>query len=148
VVLVARLMTLEVRMTMQFLHPDGLLQQTDYSPVAVSTGSRLVLLAGQAGVTPDFKPAAPDLTGQVEAALHNIVIGVQAAGGNTGDIARLTFYIVDWVPSKWDEVLAGIARAQKADGLPAPMPPITIIGVQALFTPAFVVEIEATAVLE
>lgn len=135
-------------MTVRLMHPDGLLQQTDYSPVAVGTGSRLVLLAGQAGVTPDFTPAAPDLAGQVYAALRNIVIGVRGAGGDAGDLARLTFYIVGWVPTMWDEVLAGIVRAQEVEGLPAPTPPITVIGVQALFAPEFVVEIEATAVLD
>ncbi|MFD7074652.1 RidA family protein [Nocardioides sp. NPDC057577] len=135
-------------MTVELLHPDGLLQQTDYAPVAVGTGSRLMLLAGQAGVTPDFKPAAPDLAGQVHAALQNIIIGVKGAGGGVENLARLTFYIVDWVPEMWDEVLAGIARAQELEGLPAPTPPITIIGVQALFTPEFFVEIEATAILD
>lgn len=134
-------------MTVEFMHPDGMLQQTDYSPVAVGTGSRLILLAGQAGVTPDFRTAAPDLAGQVHAALRNIIIGVEGAGGGVGDLARLTFYIVDWVPEKWTEVQAGIARAQEAEGLRSPAPPITLIGVQALFTPEFVVEIEATAVL-
>lgn len=135
-------------MTVVLVHPDGMLQQTDYSPVAVATGSRLVLLAGQAGVTPDFKPAAPDLAGQVHAALRNVVIGVRGAGGDVGDLARLTFYVVDWVPEMWDEVRVGIARAQQAEGLPVPAPPLTVIGVQALFTPEFVVEIEATAVLD
>jgi enamine deaminase RidA (YjgF/YER057c/UK114 family) len=135
-------------MTVELIHPGGLLQQTDYSPVAVATGSRLILLAGQAGVTPDFKPAAPDLAGQVEAALRNIIIGVRGVGGDVGDLARLTFYIVDWVPEMWDEVRGGIAQAQEVEGLPAPAPPVTIIGVQALFTPEFVVEIEATAVLD
>lgn len=135
-------------MTVELMHPEGMLQQNDYAPVAVATGSRLILLAGQAGVTPDFLPAAPDLAGQTYAALHNIVLGVRGAGGDVGDIARLTFYIVDWAPEKWDEVLAGITRAQEVDGLPAPTPPVTIIGVQALFTPDFVVEIEAIAALD
>ncbi|WP_158647738.1 hypothetical protein [Actinoplanes sp. ATCC 53533] len=49
-------------MSMEFLHPDELLRPTDYWPAAVATGSRLILLAGQAGVTPDFRPAAPDLS--------------------------------------------------------------------------------------
>ena len=48
----------------------------------------------------------------------------------------------------WDEVRAGIARAQEVDGLPAPTPPLTVIGVHALFTPEFVVEIDATAVFD
>ena len=80
--------------------------------------------------------------------MRNIIIGVRGAGGDVGDLARLTFYIVDWVPEMWDEVRAGIARTQELEGLPAPTPPVTIIGVQALFTPEFVVEIEATAVLD
>ena len=135
-------------MTVELRHPEGLLQQTDYAPVAVATGSRLVLLAGQAGVTPDFTPAASDLAGQVHAALRNIIIGVRGAGGDVGDLARLTFYVVSWVPEMWTDLLAGITRAQQIDGLPAPTPPVTVIGVQALFTPEFVVEIEATAVLD
>ena len=135
-------------MTVRLLHPDGLLQQADYSPVAVGIGSRLILLAGQAGVTADFQPSAPDLAGQVHAALRNILIGVRGVGGDAGDLARLTFYIVDWVPQMYDEVLAGVARAQETDGLPAPMPPLSIIGVQALFSPEFVVEIAATAVID
>jgi enamine deaminase RidA (YjgF/YER057c/UK114 family) len=135
-------------MTVELTHPNGLLEQTDYAPVAAGTGSRLILLAGQAGVTPDFRPAAPDLAGQVHAALRNIIIGVRGAGGDATDLARLTFYVVDWTPEKWNEVLAGITRAQESEGLPAPMPPISVIGVQALFTPDFVVEIEATAVLD
>ncbi|WP_444948028.1 hypothetical protein [Micromonospora ureilytica] len=65
-------------MSVELLRPDGMLQQADYAPVAVATGSRLILLAGQAGVTPDFKPAAPDLVGQVHAALRNVIIGVHA----------------------------------------------------------------------
>ncbi|MFF5078216.1 RidA family protein [Actinoplanes sp. NPDC000266] len=134
-------------MSVEFLHPEGLLKQTDYSPVAVGTGSRIVLLAGQAGVTPDFLPAAPDLGGQVEAALRNIIAGVRGAGGDVGDLARLTFYVVDWTAEKWDDVLAAITRVQEQDGLPVPAPPLSIIGVQALFTPDFVVEIEATAIL-
>lgn len=46
-------------MTVRLVHPERMLQQSDYAPVAVATGSRLVLLAGRAGVTPDFRPAAP-----------------------------------------------------------------------------------------
>ena len=45
------------------------------------------------------------------------------------------------------ELLEGIARAQASDGFSSPMPPMTLIGVQALWTPELLVEIEATAVL-
>lgn len=134
-------------MTVHLSHHEGLLEQTDYAPVAVATGSRLVLLAGQAGVTSAGHPTSTDLAGQVRSALHNVVTGVVGAGGGVGDIARLTIYVVGWTPEMAAELFDGLSRAQEADGYSAPLPPITVIGVQALWTPELLVEIEATAVL-
>lgn len=134
-------------MTVHLSHPDGLLQQEDYRPVATATGSRLVLLAGQAGVTAAGEPTSTDLAGQTHTALHNVVTGVGGAGGEVSDIARLTIYVVGWTQEKAAELMEGISRAQQSDGLSSPMPPITVIGVQALWTPELLVEIEATAVL-
>ena len=65
-------------MTVHLSHPDGLLQQTDYAPVAVATGSRLLSLAGQVAVIPAGEPTSTDLTGQVHSALHNIATGSKA----------------------------------------------------------------------
>jgi enamine deaminase RidA (YjgF/YER057c/UK114 family) len=135
-------------MSVELMHPDGMLRQNDYAPVAVGTGSRIVLLAGQAGVAPDFTPAATDLAGQMYEALRNVIIGVRGAGGDVTDLARLTIYVVDLVPEMWEDMLVGIERSQRIDGLPSPTPPLTVIGVQALFTPDFFVEIEATAILD
>jgi enamine deaminase RidA (YjgF/YER057c/UK114 family) len=134
-------------MTVHLSRPDGLLQQTDYAPVALATGSRLLLLAGQAAVTPAGEPTSTDLTGQVHSALHNVATGVRGAGGDVSDIARLTFYVVDWTPEMANELLEGTSRAQESDGFSSPLPPVTVIGVQALWTPDLLVEIEATAVL-
>lgn len=135
-------------MTVQLSHPDGLLEQADYAPVALATGTRLLLLAGQVAATPEGNPTATDLAGQVHSALENIATGVSGAGGKVGDIARLTFFIVGWTQTMADELFEGISRAQKSHGFSAPMPPITVIGVQALWTPDFLVEIEATTVLD
>lgn len=59
----------------------------------------------------------------------------------------MTFFVVSWTPDMAHELLDGISRAQRSDGFRRPLPPITVIGVQALWTPDFLVEIEATAVL-
>ena len=134
-------------MTVQLSHPDGLLQQDMYSPVALATGSRLLLLAGQVAVTPAGEPTAVDLAGQVHSALHNVAVGVRGAGGDVSDVARLTFYVVGWTPDHVDGLMEGIARAQRSDGFSAPLPPSTVIGVQGLWTPDLLVEVEATAVL-
>ena len=45
------------------------------------------------------------------------------------------------------DLWAGTARAQQSEGFTSPLPPITVIGVQALWVPALLVEIEATAVM-
>ena len=135
-------------MTVHLSHPDGLLQQTGYAPVALATGSRLLLLAGQAAVTPAGEPTSADLTGQVHSALQNVATGVRGAGGDVRDVARLTFYVVGWTSGMASELLAGTSRAQESDGFTSPLPPLTVIGVQALWTPELLVEIEATAVLD
>ncbi|WAP52201.1 RidA family protein [Arthrobacter sp. ATA002] len=132
---------------MKLSHPEGLLDQQDYAPVALTTGSRLVLLAGQASVRASGEVTAPDLAGQVHTSLGNIVTGVEGAGGTVDDIARLTIYVVGWTQEMAGDLFDGLARAQASDGYASPLPPITVIGVQALWTPELLVEIEATAVL-
>ena len=98
-------------------------------------------------MTPAGEPTSADLTDQVHSAMHNVATGVRGAGGDVRDVARLTFYVVGWTPEMASELLAGTSRAQESDGFSSPLPPITVIGVQALWTPDLLVEIEATAVL-
>lgn len=135
-------------MTVHFSHPEGLLQQEDYAPVALATGTRMLLLAGQTAVTAAGEVTATDLAGQVHLALRNVIAGVTGAGGGVEDIARLTIYVVGLTPELTAPLMEGTARAQHADGLRSPLPPITVIGVQALWMPELLVEIEAIAVLD
>lgn len=134
-------------MTVHFSHPAGLLEQEEYSPVASATGARLLLLAGQASVTPSGEVTSADLAGQVHTALQNVAVGVTGAGGSVADIARLTIYVVGWTQEMAEPLFDGLARAQASDGFTTPLPPLTVIGVQALWTPELLVEIEATAVV-
>ena len=79
--------------------------------------------------------------------LHDIATGVRG-GGDVSDIARLTSYVVDWAPEMAEDLLDGISRVQGSDGFSSPLPLIPGIGVQALWTPDFLVEMEAPAVLD
>ena len=134
-------------MTVHLSHPDGLLQQDSYAPVALATGTTLLLLAGQASVTASGEVTSTDIAGQIHSALQNVATGVKGAGGDISDIARLTIYVVGWTQEMASGLLEGAARAQASDGFSSPLPPITVIGVQALWTPDLLVEIEAMAVL-
>lgn len=138
-------------MTIHLSRPDGLLEQDGYAPAALTTltaGSRLLLLAGQLAVTPAGDTTTTDLAGQIHAALHNVATGVRGAGGEVADIARLTCYVVGWAPDMEEPFWEGVSRAQESDGFGSPMPPLTVVGVQALWRPDLLVEIEATAVLD
>lgn len=134
-------------MTVRLSHPDGLLEQSDYAPVATATGSQIVLLAGQLAVNAQGQPTSADLAGQVHDALGNVATGVEGTGGNVRDIARLTCYVVGWTTDMATSLFEGLARAQESFGYSSPLPPITVIGVQALWVPELLIEIEATAVL-
>ncbi|GAA2571755.1 RidA family protein [Pseudonocardia hydrocarbonoxydans] len=134
-------------MTTRLISPPGMLQQTPYHHVAVSTGTTHVHVAGQVGQRGDEPVAADDLAAQVAQALRNTAIGLAGAGASFSDVVRLTFYVTRWTPDKIETFMAGVQAVAEDIGLPAPMPPASLIGVEVLFDPDVLVEVEATAVL-
>lgn len=77
-------------MPIECFDPQGLPTPEVHRQVAVATGSRTVFLAGQVARDAEGNPvAAGDFAGQVEQALRNVVIGVEAAGGSFADVAKL-----------------------------------------------------------
>jgi enamine deaminase RidA (YjgF/YER057c/UK114 family) len=80
------------------------------------------------------------------AASNRPFTGLAAAGAGFADIARLTFYVVDWKPDQMDQLLDGMARVTDRVGEQL-RPPMTLIGVAALAEPDIMIEIEAVAVL-
>ncbi|MEU4658628.1 RidA family protein [Streptomyces sp. NPDC023723] len=126
--------------------PDGMLRPTPYDHVAVGTGTRHVHVSGQIARTADGTPVAPgDLAGQVAQALRNTATGLAGAGATFADVLRLTFYVTAWAPERMTAFLAGVEQVAGEIGLPRPMPPASLIGVDHLFEPDVLVEVEATA---
>ena len=70
------------------------------------------------------------------------------AGVTFSDVLRLTFYVTHWTPERITEFMAGVERVSAEIGLPQPMPPASLIGVDYLFEPDVLVEVEATAILD
>ncbi|MEJ2888164.1 RidA family protein [Actinomycetospora aeridis] len=135
-------------MPVQRFTPEGLMQPTPYHHVAVATGTRQVHVSGQIARKADATPVAPgDLAGQVAEVLRNTATGLAGAGATYDDVVRLTFYVTGWTPEKITDFMAGVERVAAEVGLPTPMPPASLIGVEYLFEPDVLVELEATAVL-
>ncbi|PZR53123.1 RidA family protein [Xylanimonas oleitrophica] len=136
-------------MTVRRFTPDGLLQPTPYHHVAVGTGSRHVHVSGQIARLADGTPVAPgDLAGQVAQALRNTATGLAAAGATFDDVLRLTFYVTRWTPDQITGFMAGVEQVAAEIGLPLPLPPASLIGVEVLFEPDVLVEVEATAIVD
>lgn len=136
-------------MTVHFSSPAGLTQPVPYHHVAVATGTRHVHIAGQISRTAEGSPVAPgDLSGQVGQALRNTYAGLVGAGATFSDVVRLTFYVTSWTPEKIEPFMAGLHAVADEVGLPLPTPPASVIGVDYLFEPDVLVELEATAILD
>ncbi|MFB8088490.1 RidA family protein [Streptomyces sp. NPDC055992] len=115
---------------------------------AVGTGTKHVHVSGQIARRPDGTPVAPgDLAGQVAQALRNTATGLAGADATFADVLRLTFYVTQWGPEKIGDFMAGVEAVAEETGLPAPLPPASLIGVDYLFEPDVLVEVEATALL-
>lgn len=136
-------------MPVSYSTPDGMTQPTPYYHLAVGTGSRHVHVSGQIARLADGSPVAPgDLAGQVAQALRNTATGLAGAGATFSDVLRLTFYVTHWSPDKIGEFMAGVEGVADDIGLALPMPPASLIGVDYLFEPDVLVEVEATAILD
>ncbi|MGN9809083.1 RidA family protein [Micromonospora sp. BQ11] len=136
-------------MVVRFHSPQGMMQPVPYHHVAVASGSRHVYVAGQISRDEAGQPIAPgDLRGQVVQALRNTARGLAGADASFADVVRLTFYVTNWSPDRIGDFMAGVADVAEEIGLPQPMPPASLIGVDYLFEPDVLVEVEATAVVD
>ncbi|MDT0164916.1 Rid family hydrolase [Actinotalea sp. AC32] len=134
-------------MSVHLLSPDGLAPGTPYHHVAIAMGTRHLHVAGQVAGGPGVE-RAPDLAGQVAQALRSTARGLAGAGATFDDVVRLTFYVTRWTPDRIGEFMAGVASVAEELDLPSPLPPSSLIGVEVLYEPDVLVEVEATAVLD
>jgi enamine deaminase RidA (YjgF/YER057c/UK114 family) len=130
--------------TLERLQPEGL-PRTAYSQVVVGSGSRLVFVSGQVSVDGDGQVVAPgDLAGQARQAHANLQLALEGAGASLADVTKLTTYVVGFRP----EMLPVIREARAAVFQSGESPASTLVGVQALAAPEFLIEVEAYAVLD
>ena len=135
-------------MTVQLSTPEGMFQPVPYHHVSVATGTRHVHIAGQIARDGQGNRLSPgDLAGQLAHALRNTARGLAGAGAGFSDVVRLRFFVTDWEPEKYTDFLAGIESVADELGIPRPLPPLSAIGVDYLFEPDVLVEVEAEAVL-
>lgn len=121
-------------------------QDAGFSHATSATGRRTIHISGQVG-TIDGQVVDGGLAQQTTQAMLNVREAVEAAGATLADIAHVRLYVVGWNPSLMPEFGAGAGAAQAA-GMQFPPSSVTMIGVQSLFEPEMLIEIEAVAITD
>jgi enamine deaminase RidA (YjgF/YER057c/UK114 family) len=131
-------------MTLEPINPEELPTHASYTQVIAATGSRLVFVAGQVADDAQGNLVGPgDLAAQARQAFGNVGRSLAAAGAGPEQVTKITIYVVHHRP----EYLPDISEARMAvfgDHKPAD----TLVGVETLAEPGYLIEVEAVAVVD
>ncbi len=131
-------------MTLELINPEDRPTPESYTQVVTATGSRLVFVAGQVADDAQGNLVNPgELGAQARQAFANVGRSLAAAGARPEQVTKITIYVVHHQV----EYLPDISAARIAlfgDHKPAD----TIVGVETLAEPGYLIEVEATAVID
>ena len=126
----------------KIIRPAGLPEPAGYAHVVIASGTRRVYIAGQTGVGADGVVVGSDLASQTSQALRNVETALAAGGATWDDVVRINLLIVGWEPSMVESLFAGLGEVF---GENMPNTSTTMYGVQALFEPDRLIEIDVIA---
>jgi len=130
-------------MTVEMINPGDLPSPVGYSHVTIATGNRLVFVAGQEPEDEHGNLVGPgDIAVQARQVFANVGRALAAAGASPDQVAKITIFVVHLRR----EDLPAIEEARVAlfgDHKPAD----SLLGVEALSRPEYLIEVEAIAVI-
>lgn len=130
-------------MSHRIIQPDGWAPAKGYANGVLVTDGTL-FVGGQIGWNSQQEFESDDFVAQLEQALTNILAVVENAGGEAGDITRLTLYITDKREYLARQAEVGVAYRRV---LGRHFPAMAMVVVAGLIEDRALVEIEATAVI-
>ncbi len=134
-------------MPKEYINPPGLFRSQDhgFSQAVAARGTTTLYVSGQTAwdATRQLVGGA-DLAAQARQAFRNVQTAVEASGGTVADIVSLRIYVVGYRPENAEAVGSALRECFSGPAKPA----TTWIGVASLADPGFLIEVEATAVLE
>jgi len=133
----------EAQVEKTFVNPFRI-KPTGYTHVVVSGPGKTLYISGQVPVNDAGQiVGSGDLKAQTQQVYENLRYCLRFAGANFEDIVKMTTYVVNYKPSDID-----IVREVRKGYLSKENPPAsTLVGVQALAHPEYMIEIEAIAVI-
>jgi enamine deaminase RidA (YjgF/YER057c/UK114 family) len=136
----------ETKLTNKRINPPNLFnsQQFGFTQLVVSDRGTTVHCSGQVAWNTAYELVGKgDLAVQARESLRNVGYALEAAGAGPADVVRVRIYIVEHKPEYLPLIGEVLTEFFGAENLPAS----TLIGVQTLAEPDFLIEIEATAVI-
>ncbi|TCO52928.1 GNAT family N-acetyltransferase [Actinocrispum wychmicini] len=131
-------------MALEIIQPDDLDTPKTYSHVIAATGNRLVFVAGQMSDDLDGTLIHPgDLAAQARQVFTNLGRALAAARARPDQVTRITIYVVGHRP----EYLP-VIEAARIELFGAHKPTDTLLGVQTLAAPGYLIEVDAIAVTD
>ncbi|MDA0364483.1 MAG: RidA family protein [Chloroflexi bacterium] len=131
-------------MSLEHIQPDGLARPTGYTHVVRARGGSTVYVSGQISADADGKVVGEgDFAAQARQVFANLRAALASVGAGFEHVAKMTTYIVNYTPELRPALVA--ARSEVMGDV---APASTLIGVQALAAPAYLIEVEVIAVLD
>ncbi len=131
-------------MTAERVNPPDLSPPAGFSHAVVTTGSRVVFLAGQTALDGDGKVVGDTLPEQFTRALTNLLTALRAVGGAPDDLARVTVYATD--VAAYREHARELGRIWR-DVAGRDYPAMAVVEVVRLWDEEAMVELDGFAVL-
>ena len=134
-------------MPKKHINPDSLFPSLGFgfSQIVSASGKTTIHISGQTAWDCNKQIVGRgDLAAQARQALRNVQMAIEAAGGTLADIVSLRIYVVDYRREQAEAIAGALREFFPEEKCPAS----TWIGVSALAVPDFLIEIEATGVLE
>jgi enamine deaminase RidA (YjgF/YER057c/UK114 family) len=131
-------------MTLECINPAGLPTPSTYSQVVVASGRKLVFIAGQEPEDAEGNlVGAGDLALQARQVFANLGRALAAVGAGPDHVAKITIFVV----GHRREYLPVIEEA-RVELFGDHKPPDTLIGIQTLSNPDYLIEVDAIAVID
>lgn len=126
------------------MNPDGINKPATYSQVVRVNKGTMVFTSGIVSDNDKGEIIGKgDLKVQTKQCFENLKIALAAAGAEFKDVVKLNYYVVNY-----DRSQVGLIREVRSNYLDTKaLPASTLAGVQALFHPDVLIEIEAIAVV-
>src|SRR5262249_10997694 len=134
-------------MPKEYVNPDSLFPSLPhgFSQVVVATGKKTMFISGQTALYEQKNiDGGIRRVEQARQPFRNLEAAMEAAGGTLKDVVALRIYIVNYQAKS----ATAVGTALREFFFPQNPPASTWIGVSALAVPEFLIEIEATAVLD